>query len=95
MAKTELELMEGYDFVVEYDFDPGEAEVLYYPDGSGHPGSPPEVSVYNIWLQLPNKEGTEVEVEMTEFLVNAVGLDIEALESLILEEEKEGTYEDE
>ena len=81
MAKTELELMEGYDFVVEYDFDPGEAEVLYYPDGSGHPGSPPEVNVYNIWLQLPNKEGTEVEVEMTEFLVNAVGLDIEALES--------------
>jgi hypothetical protein len=95
MAKKEIELMEGWDFVVEYDFDPGEAEVLYYSDGSGHPGSPPEVSVYNIWLQLPDKEGAEVEVEMTEFLVDAVGLDVEALESLILEEEKEGTYEDE
>jgi len=66
---------------------------LYYPDGSGHPGSPPGVSVHSIWLQLPNKEGAEVEVEMTEFLVSAVGLDIEGLESLILEEEKEG-YED-
>ena len=93
MAKTELELLEGWDFAVEYDFDPGEPEELYYPDGSGHPGSPPEVSVHSIWLQLPTKEGAEVEVEMTEFLVSAVGLDVEGLESLILEEEKEG-YED-
>tara|TARA_R100001230_G_C5677749_1_gene183777 strand:- start:498 stop:779 length:282 start_codon:yes stop_codon:yes gene_type:complete len=93
MAKTELELLEGWDFVVEYDFDPGEPEVLYYPDGSGHPGSPPEVSVHSIWLQLPNKEGAQVEVEMTEFLMSAVGLDKSALEDVILEEEKEG-YED-
>ena len=93
MAKTELELLEGWDFVVEYDFDPGEPEVLYYPDGSGHPGSPPEVSVHSIWLQLPNKEGSQVEVEMTEFLMSAVGLDKSALEDVILEEEKEG-YED-
>lgn len=32
-------------FEVEADFTPGEREVRYYADGSGYPGSPPEIEV--------------------------------------------------
>lgn len=28
----------GVEFDVEYDFEPEEAQVNYYPDGSGYPG---------------------------------------------------------
>ena len=35
---------------LEYEFDPGEKEVRYYPDGSGHPGSPPYVQINAVWL---------------------------------------------
>jgi hypothetical protein len=31
---------------VAYDFTPGEPMVRYYPDGSGYPGSGPEIEVW-------------------------------------------------
>lgn len=34
---------------VDYDYDPGEDMVMYYPDGSGHPGSPPSVEINAIY----------------------------------------------
>lgn len=33
---------------VEYTYDPGEREVRYYPDGSGHPGSAPSCRIINV-----------------------------------------------
>jgi hypothetical protein len=30
---------------IEYEFDPGEPRVDYYPDGSGSPGTPPSVTI--------------------------------------------------
>lgn len=30
---------------VEYYYDPGERMVMYYSDGSGHPGEPPSVEI--------------------------------------------------
>jgi len=33
-----------------YEFDPGEAEVTRYPDGSGYPGSSPDVNIYKVTL---------------------------------------------
>lgn len=44
--ETELELGERALFCtvyVEYDYSPGELMVRYYSDGSGYPGSPPEI----------------------------------------------------
>lgn len=34
-------------FQGSYNFSPGEKEVRYYKDGSGHPGCPPEFELYN------------------------------------------------
>jgi hypothetical protein len=33
---------------IDYDYFPGEPEVRYYSDGSGHPGSPTEVEPFNV-----------------------------------------------
>jgi hypothetical protein len=33
---------------IEYEYDPGEKRVDYYPDGSGHPGTPPSVAILSI-----------------------------------------------
>lgn len=66
--ETELELGERALFCtiyVEFDADPGEPMVRYYPDGSGYPGSPPSI------------EPTLVQVTTAE--VNDETLDREAL----------------
>jgi len=39
----------GYDFVVEGDYDPGEEAVMYYPDGSGYPGSGSEYDISKVY----------------------------------------------
>lgn len=38
------------EVALEYEFDPGEKEVRYYRDGSGHPGSPPMVIALGVWI---------------------------------------------
>ena len=40
----------GIEFIVDYEYDRGEPQVDYYPDGSGNPGSPPSVEIYGIYL---------------------------------------------
>lgn len=35
---------------VLYEFTPGERMVMYYPDGSGYPGSPPEVEFVSAYV---------------------------------------------
>lgn len=44
------EVLEVYCLEVEVEFDatPGEPMVRYYSDGSGYPGSPPEVEVTKV-----------------------------------------------
>ena len=34
---------------VEYYYDPGERMVMYYSDGSGHPGEPPSVEIQAVY----------------------------------------------
>lgn len=36
---------EAFEFSIDYDITPGERMVMYYPDGSGYPGSPTEVEL--------------------------------------------------
>jgi len=33
---------------IEYEYDPGEKRVDYYPDGSGYPGTDPSVAILSI-----------------------------------------------
>ena len=42
---SELITIRGIEFEVEFDYSPGEPEVRYYSDGSGYPGSDPELNV--------------------------------------------------
>lgn len=39
-----------YTLEVEYDYEPEEPMVMYYKDGSGHPGSPAIVNIYSCKL---------------------------------------------
>lgn len=34
---------------VDYEYDPGEPMVMYYPDGTGQPGSAPSVEIHDIF----------------------------------------------
>lgn len=49
--ETELEEFQGRFFAtieIEFEYSPGEALVRYYPDGSGYPGSPPELNIIHV-----------------------------------------------
>ena len=35
---------------VDYEYDPGEAMVMYYSDGTGSPGSAPSVEIHDIFV---------------------------------------------
>ena len=48
---------EGYDLEVKFEYTPGEEMVMYYPDGSGHPGSDPEITLGSVIIP-----GLEVEI---------------------------------
>jgi len=45
---TEVQI-EGITLSVDYYYDEGEPMVMYYPDMSGHPGSPPSVEIYGVY----------------------------------------------
>jgi hypothetical protein len=45
---TEVEI-DGITLSVDYYYDKGEPMVMYYPDMSGHPGSPPSVEIYGVY----------------------------------------------
>ena len=37
---------------IEYEFDPGEPRVDYYPDGSGSPGTEPRARIIKMSVEL-------------------------------------------
>ena len=41
--------VQDINFNVEYYYDPGERMVMYYSDGSGHPGEPPSVEIQAVY----------------------------------------------
>lgn len=43
--------------LIEYDYEPGEAKVMYYPDGSGYPGSPAGVAPWNVQVTTAEVAG--------------------------------------
>ena len=40
----------SFEFELDFVFWPGEKMVMYYPDGSGYPGSPPEIEITKVAL---------------------------------------------
>jgi hypothetical protein len=49
------------DFELGYLYIPGEEEVKYYPDGSGYPGSPEQLELYDIKCTKVYFEDYEIE----------------------------------
>ena len=54
-----------YDLKVtaEYEYDPGEPEIRYYPgksgccpNGDGHPGEPESIELLAVWLEKDGKK---------------------------------------
>ena len=41
----------GIDFDVNYEFFPEEEVVMYYKDGSGHPGCPASIEIESITMR--------------------------------------------
>ena len=37
------------NLIVEYYYDPGERMVMYFSDGTGHPGEPPSVEIQAVY----------------------------------------------
>jgi hypothetical protein len=73
---------------VEYQFEAGEEEVTYYPDGSGQPSSSPQVSLIRfiykgqditelIWEFVNHNMIDDLEDEITEFEESGGGVDWE------------------
>jgi hypothetical protein len=50
MSNFENEIdIHGVKVNVNYHYDKGEPMVMYYPDGSGHPGAPPSAEIYEVY----------------------------------------------
>lgn len=74
---------EEQDIEVDYLYSPGEDPVYYYRDGSGYPGSGPEVFINKItWSQT--KDDTTIDVDVTDLLSSVPDL-LYLLEERILE----------
>jgi len=58
-------------FEIEYRYTPEEPMVMYYADGSGYPGSPAEIEIYNIFLG-----STEVSEILTESFIDTIELSL-------------------
>ena len=73
---TETIKFKGVEFLVEFDYQPEEPMVMYYPDGSGYPGCPEEIQI------------TKIEHQGTDFFELLEG-EFEAIEELISEKIRE------
>jgi hypothetical protein len=72
-SSTEIEVY-GISMGVDYYYDKGEEMVMYYPDGSGYPGSPPSVEIEGVYV--------DGETDIYELLSDSV---IDRIEEIILE----------
>jgi hypothetical protein len=68
---------------IDFDFQPEEAMVMYYPDGSGYPGCPASVDNINVvWktqkFNSTTRKQENVEIDITELLTK-LGYDIEEM----------------
>ena len=66
-----------------YEYDPGDPEVTYYPDGSGYPGSPSDVNIYRITMRIGKFESACV-LHLLEEISSK--FELEELEEQILNE---------
>ena len=52
--------IEGIILVVYYEYEAEEREITYYPDGSGHPGSPAYVEIESIYVEDGDQDISQI-----------------------------------
>jgi hypothetical protein len=83
-VKMEFETeIEKAQVMVEFDFQPEEAMVRYYSDGSGYPGCPASIDNIEVYWKTQKFNSTtmkheDVEVDITD-LLRELGHDLEEL----------------
>jgi len=66
MEQFEYEHLEYGMVTIEYEYMPKEFEIHTYSNGDpGHPGSPAYADIHRIWVALKDKNGKEVEVDVS------------------------------
>jgi len=63
---------------VEFDYEPEEQMVMYYPDGSGHPGSPANVSNISVYWETQIHKKEDIKIDITD-LLEQLGYDVEEM----------------
>jgi hypothetical protein len=61
----------------EYEYEPGEAQITYYPDGSGYPGSDSQVTIHYAWIQLKDKSNELTDVNILPYIDTLDEIDLE------------------
>ena len=57
---TKKVIIWGLEFEVDYDYDRGEPMVMYYPDMSGQPETPPSVEIHGVFVDGNEQDLYEV-----------------------------------
>ena len=75
--------IEEAEVTISFDYQPEEAKVLYYSDGSGYPGCAASIESYGVyWSKRKYNSITEkwedVEIDVTE-LIDELGFDVEQM----------------
>lgn len=69
--ENEIEIR-GVKVDVNYYYDKGEPMVMYYPDGSGHPGEPPSAEIQEVYagdVDIYELLGTDVLEEIEQKII--------------------------
>ena len=79
--------IEKADVEINYDYQPEEAMVMYYSDGSGYPGCPASVSINSvIWTTNDGDPNRTVDINVdVQDLLDQLGL-FDMLEELCFED---------
>ena len=70
--------IEEAEITVEFDYQPEEPVVMYYPDGSGHPGSPASVDNISVYWKTQIHKKQDVKIDITN-LLEQLGHDVEEM----------------
>jgi len=63
---------------VEFDYQPEEPMVMYYPDGSGDPGCPASVDNISVYWKTQIHKKEDIKIDITD-LLEQLGHDVEEM----------------
>lgn len=63
---------------VEFDYQPEEPVVMYYPDGSGDPGCPASVDNISVYWKTQIHKKEDIKIDITD-LLEQLGYDVEEM----------------